>query len=243
MKTGVLVSKLRNRVTTIAAVTGSAALLGFTIMFSLNSYQSIRLESEKTANNVIASLEPIRSDATSELISNSDNNGVDEKEECSNTNCTDTNCPTHSIRPTIEISMDEIKFQPDSCTYVDKQNAHSVLEEYVNQLEEYFVIYPDGKIYLVGGVAKLAGAKRTDTILSQKRAETVRQSFIELGVDGDKLVAIGLGISDPWREDEWKDGHFDEQIAAKNRRVWVIPDNFTKQMALVNTVHDLIGNG
>lgn len=242
MKTGVPVSKLRNRVTTIAAVTGSAALLVFTIMFSLNSYQSIRLTSEKTANHIIASLESTRSDATSEPICDSDNSGVDETKECSDTNCTDTSCPTHSVRPVVEISMDEITFQPDSCVYVDKQKAHLVLNEYIDKLKEYFAIYPNGKIYLVGGVAKIAGAQRTDTTLSQKRAETVRQSFVELGVDGDKLVAIGLGISDPWREDEWKDGKFDEQIAAKNRRVWVIPDNFVKQMALVDTAYALIGN-
>lgn len=243
MKTGIPVSKIRNRVTTIAAVTGSAVLLSVTIMFSLNSYQSIRLESEKMKNSVIVSLEPIRSDAPSEPISNSDNNGVSEKEECSNTDCADINCPTHSIRPAIEISMDEIKFQPDSCTYVNKQKAHSILKDYADKLTEYFTTYPDGKIYLVGGVAKLADARRTDITLSQKRAETVRQSFIELGIDDNKLVAIGLGISDPWREEEWIDGQFNEQVAAKNRRVWVIPDNFTKQIALVDTAYDLIRNG
>lgn len=242
MKTGLHVSKLHKCVTTFAAVTGSAALLGLATVFLLNSYSHIQSSLSHIFNNEVVSFEPDRSDASSELINTGRMEQTDEKK-CNDKNCTDANCPTHSIRPSIEISMDEIRFLPNSCDYVDRENVLNSLSKYVSLFKEYFAAYPNGKIYLVGSMAKIDGATRFDTELSQKRAEQVMRSFVELGVDEAKMNAIGLGISDPWREDEWQDGCFSEEIAARNRRVWIIPDSYSVQMALVNTAYDLINRG
>ena len=235
MRTGVSISKSRNRATTIAAVTGSVALFALTITFVVNSYNNIQETLERTHNNDISVLEPDRSDASSEPVCDSESSGENEII-CSNDNCSDTTCPTHSTRPTIELSMDKVQFQSDSCDYVDQESTMRVLSTYVEDMKKYFEQNPDETIYLVGGIAKTTASTITDTALSQDRAETVRQSFIELGIDGHKLVAIGLGISDPWREDEWQNGSFDESVAKRNRRVWVIPGSFEKQMAMVNAV-------
>lgn len=235
MRTGVSISKTRNRATTIAAVTGSVALFALTITFVMSSYNNIQAALERIPNNDISVLEPDRSDATSEPVCDSESSGNNEII-CSNDNCSDTNCPIHSTRPSIELSMDEVQFLSDSCEYANQADTMRTLSKYVEDMNAYFEQNPDGTIYLVGSIAKTTVSTTTDTALSQARAETVRQSFIELGIDSHKLVAIGLGISDPWREDEWQNGNFDESIAKKNRRVWLIPDCFEKQMSMVNAV-------
>lgn len=226
---------MRNRATTIAAVTGSVALFALTITFVMSSYNNIQAALERIPNNDISVLEPDRSDATSEPVCDSKSSGNNEII-CNNDNCSDTNCPIHSTRPSIELSMDEVQFLSDSCEYANQDDAMRTLSRYVEDMNAYFEQNPDGTIYLVGSIAKTTVSTITDTALSQARAETVKQSFVELGIDGHKLVAIGLGISDPWREDEWRNGNFDESIAKKNRRVWLIPDCFEKQMSMVNAV-------
>ena len=136
--------------------------------------------------------------------------------------------------------METIRFKANSYEYVDKESAERILSEYIDSIDRYFDIYPDGKIYLVGCIAKTGSWSLTETELSQQRADTVRQSLIDLGVDDDKIVALGIGISDPWRSDEWINGYFDENIARNNRRVWLIPDRYNEQVELVLAVDEMI---
>ena len=138
--------------------------------------------------------------------------------------------------PPAEISLETVNFKANMAEYVDEDAANAVLSEYVSAFDRYFERYPDGKVYLVGCIAKTATWSYTETELSLERAETVRQSLINLGVDGDRLVAMGIGISDPWRSDEWADGYFDEDIAKTNRRVWLIPDQYSEQVDMVLAV-------
>lgn len=160
--------------------------------------------------------------------------------------CNDPNCPIHhgdnseDDRPPVDISMETIRFKANSYEYVDKESAERILSEYIDSIDRYFDIYPDGKIYLVGCIAKTGSWSLTETELSQQRADTVRQSLIDLGVDDDKIVALGIGISDPWRSDEWINGYFDENIARNNRRVWLIPDRYNEQVELVLAVDEMI---
>lgn len=151
--------------------------------------------------------------------------------------CNDPNCPIHhgDDKPPIDIKTDDvIRFKPNSYEFVDEAAANAVLEEFVDSFTTYFERYPDGKIYLVGGIAKTDSGRTTEIgNLSQQRADMVRQSLIDLGIDEDKLIAIGIGINDPWRNDEWADGYFDEEVAKTNRRVWVIPDQYEDQVVLV----------
>lgn len=218
----------------------------------------------------VTALEPIRSDPASEPngdnnIIGSDDIGAgstdiidgskidDEVEPDHALPCLDPNCPIHSFgsgddlsddslseAPPLEISMNTVRFLPDSCEYVDEIATLSVLESYVDMFGDYFAKYPNSKIYLVGGIAKTADWSITDTELSEKRAETVLQSFVKLGVDADKLVAMGVGVSDPWRSDEWSKGYFDKETAKLNRRVWVIPDQFKQQINIIISVDAMI---
>lgn len=139
-------------------------------------------------------------------------------------------------RPPLDITMDLVNFQPNLAVYVNEAEAEKVLYQYVASFNHYLTQYPDGKIYLVGCIAR---TKNNDTVydgdiaLSENRAKTVMNTFIKLGIDKSKLEVIGIGPLDPWREDEWADGYFNEAVAKNNRRVWVIPDQYTDQIAYI----------
>jgi OOP family OmpA-OmpF porin len=49
--------------------------------------------------------------------------------------------------------------------------------------------------------------------LSRQRAESVRQYFIQGGIDGRSILAIGLGAADPIADNSTKEGR------EENRRV------------------------
>lgn len=266
MKTGITVSKTRKRLSTIVTATGSVAIIGLSAAFITNDFngmlkaQAYTIDTGKT----ITALEPIRSDAQSEQIGDRDDS-VSHKNENSisdtpdigedpNTNhslpCFDPDCSVHhnddidsssdiSVPPA-DVSMETIKFLPDSCEYVDKDVALKTLATYVDAFSDYFEKYSTGQIYLVGGIAKTANWSLTDTELSKQRADTVRRSFIELGIDDKKLISVGLGVSDPWRSDEWETGYFNEEVAKMNRRVWIIPDEFNEQVNLVLSIDAMI---
>ena len=308
MLTGETVSKTKNRLTTVAAATGSAVIIALSAAFVAVDFNDFYVSSAFTVDNAtVEALEPIRSDPMSEPTgtgdgsdgngngsdgngnnsgdgngvvpggdSNNDSDYPAHGEPCLDPNCPihhgtiddstvhetpcgdpdcpicdghglpcdDPNCPVHhgndDDRPPADISMEIIRFKANSSEYVDKAAAEAALADYIDSIDRYFDIYPDDKIYLVGCIAKTANWSLTETELSEQRANTVRQSLIELGIDENKLVAIGIGINDPWRNDEWANGYFDEETAKLNRRVWLIPDQYNEQVALVIAMDELI---
>lgn len=297
MKTGITVSKTRNRLATVATVTGAVAVIALSAAFMTVDFNDFFFSSAFTIDSAaVEALEPIRSDAMSEQNNigepsddggnNSDGSGGASNDNDPSENnysdhglpCLDPDCPIHhgnndvntehetpcgdpdcpicnhetpcddpnctichpDDKPPVDISMESIRFKPDSCEYVDEAAAQAVLSEYIESINHYFEIYPDGKIYLVGCIAKTARWSLTETGLSQKRADAVRQSLIDLGIDESKIVSIGIGINDPWRSDEWSNGYFDEETAKTNRRVWIIPDQYSEQVDLVIAIDDML---
>lgn len=234
----------KKKLSTIVTVTGSATIIALAIAFVAVDYNGIvsNLLFQNEPSSII-SLEPSRSDPVSEPSDTpSDNDGSPIPDDGHENPCFDPDCPicNNSDKPPIDIETDKLRFKSDEAVYIDEAAANAALSEYVSSFNTYFENYPDGKIYLVGTIAKTYSWSITDTELSQQRADTVRQSFIDMGVDGDKLIAIGIGINDPWRTDEWVDGVFDTNIGQINRRVWVIPDAYTEQVDAIMDVQDMI---
>lgn len=158
------------------------------------------------------------------------------KPDGNNSSNTDSKPSDNTDAPPVDISMNIIRFKSDSAEYVDEKAAQDVLLSYLTAFENYFETYPDGIIYLAGGVARTHEAGHeydVDIVLSQQRADAVRNSFIKLGVDENRLIAIGMGCRDPWHNDEYIDGVFTEDIAKTNRRVWIIPDAYKEQVEAV----------
>lgn len=224
---------------------------------AISALQPLRSDPRSEPDAGLENASVFNDDSESKTGSDSDNNAASDNQSNHGLPCLDPNCVIHhpadhdtpcnnpdcsicSNLPPVEISMETISFKPDSCEYVDENAVITVLDTYVDSFEAYFERYPDGKIYLVGGIAKTASWYLNDTELSQQRAEKVKESFVSLGVDADKLVAIGLGVSDPWRSDEWCKGYFNEQTAKINRRVWIIPDKYERQVDLVISIENMV---
>ncbi|MBN1130925.1 MAG: OmpA family protein [Chitinispirillaceae bacterium] len=83
-----------------------------------------------------------------------------------------------------------ISFEPERAT-IDP-TSYIILDEVVASL----VDWPEVKIEIQGHVDK-SGKKQDKTLLSQARAETVRNYLINRGISPHRLTAVGRGSGDP----------------------------------------------
>jgi len=91
------------------------------------------------------------------------------------------------------------------------EGAQSSLAEVVELLQT-----EPGKKIRVEGHTDSSGEATTNSELSQKRADSVRQALIDLGIDGDRITSKGMGQDFPIASNA------DEAGRARNRRVDVI---------------------
>lgn len=111
----------------------------------------------------------------------------------------------------VSLPQDQICFIGDSACYVDPAAAKEVLEP----IAEILIANKDSTVLLCGCIA---GDGTTDygRELSLRRAETVKQTLMELSVPEEQLLALGLGTENPW---QIKGVGYDGELAAQNRRV------------------------
>jgi outer membrane protein OmpA-like peptidoglycan-associated protein len=114
----------------------------------------------------------------------------------------------------VVLSEEQVTFVADSDQYTDEESAITVL----TPIADYLIEHPSVKILLVGTTA---GDTNTDgaVTLSQKRAEAVRESLINLDVDQDQVLALGLGSDNPWHV---YGAGYDGAIASSNRAVYIL---------------------
>ena len=143
-------------------------------------------------------------------------------EEDERTKSNDENEPNEDHEITIvPLPNEKIEFIKNSSDYVDNEIALSVLEPYAENL----LVYQDINILLVGTVSD---PKRNggDVELSQKRAETVKCSLVELGVSENRIIVRGIGsnkyLADLYNANEWQGNEYIEQEAQKNRAVYMM---------------------
>lgn len=244
MKTGITIPMTRKILTSAVVLTGATAIIGVSVLFVSESRSEI---TEILYNQTCSdTYEPVRStqrvEPDNDMITPvgtipSDDNIVSEIPDDFNKPILD---PINNT-PIINLSVNTVQFISDTNKYVDEDAVLNTLSEYKDAMTEYLDTYEDSKIYLVGCIANVFQyADITDTELSEARAEAVKETFVSLGVDDERLVAIGLGVSDPWHEDEWANGYFDKNIAKNNRRVWIIPDKCSKEVEQVFSVIKII---
>jgi len=89
--------------------------------------------------------------------------------------------------------------------------AINVLDKVVSILKDY----PKSKIS-VEGHTDSKGSQKYNINLSQRRADSVARYFIEKGIPGDHIAAIGYGEDAPVAPNNTNEGR------AKNRRVVII---------------------
>jgi outer membrane protein OmpA-like peptidoglycan-associated protein len=109
----------------------------------------------------------------------------------------------------VVVTLGDVLFETGQSVLLE--SSHSSLVEVVDLLQSE----PDKKIRIEGHTDSVGGAE-ANLELSQQRADAVREALVELGLDPERVVAVGLGEDFPIASNEDEDGR------SRNRRVDVI---------------------
>jgi OOP family OmpA-OmpF porin len=136
----------------------------------------------------------------------SDKDGVpDNLDQCPNTPLGATvdarGCWTYAAKVLFDINSAEVKSE-----------AYPMLTEAVQILKQN----PNLKVE-IDGHADITGAPEYNMILSEKRAQAVKDFFVTRGIDAERLTTKGFGITRPAASNKTKEGR------SKNRRVELTP--------------------
>lgn len=130
-----------------------------------------------------------------------------------------------------ELNSTQVMFVADKAVFLDENAAKEALKP----VAEVILAHPDHPILLAGTTAT-AGTQESCIILSNKRAEAVKNLLVSAyGVPESQIRTIGLGFeADPFVRGKDRDtnGNFVETEGAKNRRVVVldIDDPIAKEL-------------
>jgi outer membrane protein OmpA-like peptidoglycan-associated protein len=109
----------------------------------------------------------------------------------------------------MQMTLDDVAFGPGRSTL--RPEAEGLL----GNLIEFVERDPNSQIRIEGHTDSTGNAN-ANQLLSQKRADSVREALIASGVDGSRISAVGFGSDHPVASDDTAEGR------AKNRRVEVI---------------------
>lgn len=113
------------------------------------------------------------------------------------------------------LTEEKIGFVADKDVFLNPTEASETLRP----VAEYLADHPSVSIVLAGTTAGDLDSDFTLT-LSRKRAETVKNALIDLGVSADRIITIGLGSEkDPWHV---YNAGYEGAAASGNRKVVLI---------------------
>ena len=120
----------------------------------------------------------------------------------------------------------QVEFIGDESNYLHPE----VAVETICPIAEYLLEHEEVNLLLIGSTA---GDETNDSTLhlSQKRAEAVRNTLTELGVDAERITAIGMGSDDPWHI---KDAGYEGPVASSNRKVVLLDAGTAQAQEIVN---------
>lgn len=120
-----------------------------------------------------------------------------------------------AVIQTVKLEEDQVTFVGDEAVYLNPDEA----VETIRPIAEFLLQYDQVNILLAGTTA---GDEDSDFTfqLSKDRADAVRNTLIELGVNADRIKTLGLGCSNPWHV--WGAGY--EGTAASGNRAVVLMD-------------------
>lgn len=123
------------------------------------------------------------------------------------------------------LTEEMVTFIGDKAEYLHPDEAVNTLKPIAEYLTNNQVA-----ILLCGTTAGDNDSGYTMT-LSKDRAETVKQTLVELGVDADRIVAVGLGSSDPWHVSGIATS---DKAASVNRKVVLLDAASETAMSILN---------
>lgn len=111
----------------------------------------------------------------------------------------------------VMLTEEQVSFVPDKSTYLNEEEA----VETIQPIADYLIEHEQITVLLAGTTAGDEDSDYTMT-LSQERADAVRDTLIQFGVDESRIVTVGLGSSDPWHV---YGAGYEGSIASGNRKV------------------------
>lgn len=123
-------------------------------------------------------------------------------------------------RQPIFLGEDQVQFVEGEAVYLNEEEAVKT----IRPIAEYLLDHPDVRMLLIGTTA--GDVTDEESIrLSCARGETVCGTLEALGVEADRLIAMGLGSDDPWHI---ANAGYTGPMASANRKV-VLLDATTDQ--------------
>lgn len=128
------------------------------------------------------------------------------------------------------IGESQVAFVGDEATYLYPDKAI----ENIRPIADYLLQHKSVKLLLVGSTAGDITSE-SSLNLSQQRAEAVMNTLVELGVESDRIVAVGMGSDDPWHI---PNAGYSGATASANRKVVLLDmRSETAQEILMKTVY------
>ncbi len=123
---------------------------------------------------------------------------------------------TNTLQEAVILDESIVKFMADTADYLYPEQAL----ENIRPIAEHLIQQQDVQVLAVGSTA---GDVTNEAIiqLSQERADRVAKTLVELGVDAERVIAIGMGASAPWHIPNMGDG----EEGAENRNVVLLDTN------------------
>lgn len=121
----------------------------------------------------------------------------------------------------------QVEFVGDQSVYLYPESAI----ETIRPIAKYLVEHDSVPLLLIGSTAGDITDEST-LRLSRDRAKAVRNTLVELGVDGSRISTIGMGSDDPWHV---KDAGYDGPVASSNRKVVLIDARTDLALEIMNS--------
>lgn len=91
----------------------------------------------------------------------------------------------------LDVTLEEsVLFKSNSTEWIDEQAAEDTLSSLVDAIND-----SDDKVVVAGSTATTSSSEERHIEFSLQRANKVKDLLINLGADGSKLIAIGIGKS------------------------------------------------
>lgn len=145
----------------------------------------------------------------------SDGDGVlDKDDQCPNEAGTVANNGCPEINPTVEV-MDELNEYARTILFdTGKSTFKKETDPVLKAMTAIFKEYPKAS-FTIEGYTDSVGTEKSNQLLSERRANAVRDYLIANGINSDRLSAVGYGESNPIDTNKTRAGR------ANNRRVEV----------------------
>ncbi len=129
-----------------------------------------------------------------------------------------------------EFPEQKVNFIRNSDKYLSSEEKKKVEDYYTSVLQGC----SDEKVLLVGTTSSWDDGPLDSKDLSERRAERVKNTMIQLGVLDDCISTIGVSYNTAFCQDDSPNGRFEESIAKENRSVLILSYDSPKAQKILS---------